>query len=392
MLASITTVWVTALLLAWAPSPSAQDAAAPAPGPDQNVLYIHSDDAASGWMNPLPEDGASATLCHTTPMDSEAGGLCPNAGGSFTITVPLAPATDVPLALDPAGSVDLAIYFGGNCCTVGTASLTVTLAAGETTIATASGDHLMNPAAANDGLYNLFSASVAPEVEQVASAAGLMLTVAGSGTWSHAAISTSPDRGQSTVTLPIVAGAPAAEDNETEGSGNETGDDGGAENGTGNSTGADGNGTSPMNDADGDGLDDAWETEHFGDTDATNGSADPDDDGLANVDEQAAGTDPNEADTDSDGLADGEEVHTHLTDPLAPDTDGDGFGDGQEVAAGTDPLDAASTPDADPEFQEGGGDGDTTSPLDDGYLVTSGLLLAALVVVVIVALAGRWKK
>ena len=53
------------------------------------------------------------------------------------------------------------------------------------------------------------------------------------------------------------------------------------------------------------------------------------------------GTNPNDPDTDDDGLSDGAEVNTHHTDPLDPDTDGDGLKDGAEVNIhGTDPLNA----------------------------------------------------
>ncbi len=43
------------------------------------------------------------------------------------------------------------------------------------------------------------------------------------------------------------------------------------------------------------------------------------------------------ADTDGDGLNDGDEV-TRTTNPLLADTDNDGINDGAEVAAGTNPL------------------------------------------------------
>ena len=49
------------------------------------------------------------------------------------------------------------------------------------------------------------------------------------------------------------------------------------------------------------------------------------------------GTDPLDADSDDDGLTDGDEV-IRGTDPLNSDTDGDGQSDGDEVSAGTDPL------------------------------------------------------
>ncbi len=71
-------------------------------------------------------------------------------------------------------------------------------------------------------------------------------------------------------------------------------------------------------------------------------AADPEDldcDGLTNAEEIALGTDPNDPDSDADGLLDGEEVNTHGTDPLNADTDGDLVSDGDEVANGTDPTD-----------------------------------------------------
>ena len=49
------------------------------------------------------------------------------------------------------------------------------------------------------------------------------------------------------------------------------------------------------------------------------------------------GLDP-EADTDGDGLTDGNEVFLHDTDPRAPDSDFDGVADGTEVAEGWNPL------------------------------------------------------
>ena len=67
-----------------------------------------------------------------------------------------------------------------------------------------------------------------------------------------------------------------------------------------------------QDDADGDGLSDAYET-------------------------WSAGTDPSLADTDGDGISDSDEIRVG-TDPLATDTDGDGLSDGDETSAGTDPL------------------------------------------------------
>jgi len=74
-------------------------------------------------------------------------------------------------------------------------------------------------------------------------------------------------------------------------------------------------------------------------------TSDSDNDGLSNADEDVNGnnavdegeTDPNDPDSDNDGLLDGEEVERG-TDPLNPDTDGDEVPDGDEVERGTDPL------------------------------------------------------
>ncbi|WP_238710782.1 lectin-like protein [Oceanipulchritudo coccoides] len=51
------------------------------------------------------------------------------------------------------------------------------------------------------------------------------------------------------------------------------------------------------------------------------------------------GLNPNESDTDGDGLEDAEELNTHSTDPLGWDSDQDGLSDGDEVNIhGSDPL------------------------------------------------------
>ena len=69
---------------------------------------------------------------------------------------------------------------------------------------------------------------------------------------------------------------------------------------------------------------------------------DPDRDGLTNLQEFQTGTNPNIADTDGDGLSDGDEVNTYHSNPLVADTDGDGLWDGLEVATGSDPNDPNS--------------------------------------------------
>ncbi len=70
------------------------------------------------------------------------------------------------------------------------------------------------------------------------------------------------------------------------------------------------------------GLADAW-SDSLG--------IDRDRDGVLDLDEEALGTDPNDVDSDDDGLGDGDEVNTFGTDPLACDSDGDTLSDGLEL-------------------------------------------------------------
>mgnify|MGYP000373122995 FL=1 len=66
-------------------------------------------------------------------------------------------------------------------------------------------------------------------------------------------------------------------------------------------------------------------------------ASDQDADGIADTEERGYKTDPANADTDSDGLNDWQEIFIYKTDPLKNDTDGDTFLDGYEVRRGYDP-------------------------------------------------------
>ena len=93
-----------------------------------------------------------------------------------------------------------------------------------------------------------------------------------------------------------------------------------------------------ISDSNGNGLPDAWEYMYFANLEQS-ATADTDGDGLDNLQEYQAGTDPTKPDTDGDGLSDSEELNIpidadnpslgHL-DPLNPDTGNTGIPDGQK--------------------------------------------------------------
>lgn len=84
------------------------------------------------------------------------------------------------------------------------------------------------------------------------------------------------------------------------------------------------------------GIPDSWAIANGLDpTDPALPFEDPDHDGLTNLQEFQLGTDPNNPDTDGDGLTDGQEVLIYHTNPLLFSTDGTGISDGIEVQTGT---------------------------------------------------------
>ncbi len=96
-----------------------------------------------------------------------------------------------------------------------------------------------------------------------------------------------------------------------------------------------------INDTDGDGLDDAWETQNFGNLNSYS-EMDEDGDGLTNFLEMKNGTNPKSRDTDGDGMPDDYEVANFLKPLVADgvlDYDGDKITNLQEYINGTNPWD-----------------------------------------------------
>jgi gliding motility-associated-like protein len=87
---------------------------------------------------------------------------------------------------------------------------------------------------------------------------------------------------------------------------------------------------------------------------------DDDNDGVSDIEELSAGTDPKDGDSDKDGLSDFEEVNLG-TNPGNPDSDNDGLNDREETELGTDPL----NPDTDGDGITDGKDRLPTNPDED---------------------------
>ncbi|MDL1893825.1 OmpA family protein [Sphingobacteriales bacterium CHB3] len=135
-------------------------------------------------------------------------------------------------------------------------------------------------------------------------------------------------------------------------------------------------GTDPDNpDTDGDGLLDGEELKLYT-TDPR--KADSDGDGIRDGDEILIyKTNPNKADTDGDGLSDGDEIFRYNTDPFKADTDGDGLTDGEEVLKyKTNPLKADTDGDGLTDADEIARGTNPLNPDTDGGGVEDGLEVA----------------
>jgi outer membrane protein assembly factor BamB len=124
-----------------------------------------------------------------------------------------------------------------------------------------------------------------------------------------------------------------------------------------------------VSDTDADGMEDAYEVIFGLDANVDDANSDLDGDGLTNIEEHDAGSDPNLLDTDGDTLSDYDEVTIHLTSPILIDTDSDKLPDQWELQYSLDPLSAenASMDDDADQFsalEEYYGDSDPTESSD----------------------------
>ena len=107
-------------------------------------------------------------------------------------------------------------------------------------------------------------------------------------------------------------------------------------------------GADEFTDVDGDNIADYWETNYFGSITVSDGTGNPDNDGLTDFQEYMIQTDPLNPDTDGDEGNDGFEVGLGMN-PLVPDQDSDGMADGWEAHRGLNPWnnDSGEDPDGD---------------------------------------------
>lgn len=168
-------------------------------------------------------------------------------------------------------------------------------------------------------------------------------------------------------------------------------------------TGGGSGGPVDPNDTDGDGLNDTWEVTHFTNVTAQNATGDPDGDGLTNGQEEALGTDPNNADSDGDGINDKDDPFP--LDPTKPGSNSTSSsstsGSGSSSTSGTSSSGTSTSRSSTGTSSSGNNASGSGNPAnldealdrltsDVGYLGSSAGGLVAVLLLAILALAVRW--
>ena len=170
-------------------------------------------------------------------------------------------------------------------------------------------------------------------------------------------------------------------------------------------SGGGGGTTGKPGDKDGDGLNDTFEKQYFGnETSNQNSTGDPDHDGCNNACEQKYGTDPTKADTDGDGASDKAEIDAG-TNPRDPTSKPGGTSPSPSPSVTPSPSPSV-TPSPSPTptpTTTAPAPSASSTPCDSskdvancftggnlGYAAIAGTLMVATLAVCLVALLGRW--
>jgi thrombospondin type 3 repeat protein len=115
-----------------------------------------------------------------------------------------------------------------------------------------------------------------------------------------------------------------------------------------------------------DGMPQRWERKHGTNPRVHDAGLDVDSDKLTNIGEFRHHTEPLVADTDGDGLLDGEEVKELHTDPKKADSDGDGLNDGDENEGESDTEECEDDDAGEAEDADEAGDEDANDDEEEG--------------------------